>query len=159
MFKDRLKSSLEVVYGACEGDFTKIDPSYLEALDPHLFTEGVEGISTLQDNVDTFDSFEDFWEYAEPLVDGYEGEEIPLEFAEEDSEEEFLKKVISTIYLDGVANVATPDKKRITESNSAYDPNKNEWNVMFQDNQGNEFECKISKSGGKWGISYKMLQK
>jgi len=158
--KSKVLNALRVIYEAADGDMTQVPRGYLEALDCEYSDGDLCTISEFSENIQTFDSFEDFSEYVAPLVKGTPNEQsFDLSFAEGD-DEAMLKKVIGTIYLDGVANVSDVNKKRLSEANNyGFNPQKGGWEGYFQGEDGTVFSYNIMKGkSGKWQIEYKVAQ-
>lgn len=157
MYQNKIEKTLKILFDACQGDMTQIDRGYLEALDFTYPDGDVCRISDFSENIDVFNSFEEFLEWVSPLIKGNPEEEgFNMEFAEAD-DEEMLKQVIGTIYLEGVANVSDKNRKKLSEENNyGFNIDKNQWEGFFQGVNGKVFSYTISKKGGKWGIEYKL---
>ena len=158
-YQNRVLDTLRLLYDASQGDMSQIAPSYLEALN-HEYSDGdVCNLSDFTENIDTFDTFEEFAEHVAPLIkgNGSTGDfSLPLDFAEQ-GDEAMLKQVIGTVYLEGVKNVSDKNRKRLSEENNyGFDADKGEWSGFFQGDNGQVFSYAINKSGGKWGIEYKL---
>lgn len=159
MYQEKVKGILEIIYTSCQGDMSKIDPSYLSALD-HEYSDGdVCSLSSFAENIDTFDTFEEFYEHVLPLIKGSQEPEfsLPLNFAEDGNDEEMLKQVIGTVYQEGVANVSDTKKKPLSEANNyGFNTEENKWEGFFQGENGKVFSYAITKPKDRWVIEYKL---
>lgn len=156
--KKRILNTLKVIYEASDGDMSQVPPGYLKALDCEYSDGDVCTISEFSNNIDTFETFDEFAEYVDPLVKGSPDSENFSEFNfSEGNDEEMLKQVIGTIYLDGVANVSDMNKRRLSEANNyGFNTQKGGWEGYFQGEDGTVFSYNIMRgSGDKWTIEYK----
>jgi hypothetical protein len=174
----------ETLWEACGGDVSTIPQHYLDQL-AYTYSDGRQSLLPALDRL-SFDedlTFEEFSESVAELIEGSYGvtpddiTEIPvgkllsqperMDFSEFDTEDfaegdmgpkvqSFLKKVISSVYTDGVTRVTDQNGKPPSEENNfLMSEDGTEFSGLFFDAVGKKkFPFKISEKGGKWSILY-----
>lgn len=174
----------ESLWETCGGDVSIIPQYYLDQL-AYTYSDGRESLLPALDRL-TFGQTPTFDEFSEAVAELIYGSssvspeavsEIPvskllgepqgIDFSEFDSEDfaesdlgpkvqTFLKKVISSVYTDGVTRVTDKNGQPPSEENNfLMNEDGTEFSGLFFDAVSKrKFPFKISEKGGKWSILY-----
>jgi hypothetical protein len=177
----------DLLWETCGTNFSEFPSSYLATL-RHEYADGKVSMCELIDRVDLGPgaTYEDYREVFDSLLyteaDRYPDPDSVVElrtadlgletqdfaeafsFAEEGEEmshnvEKFLKKVISSVYTDGVTDVSDAEGNPPGEENNyLLSPGGEEFQGVFHDRGSDgtmkEFPFRIANEGGKWQIEY-----
>ena len=186
-FAETAKRVTDLLWETTGGNFAEAPKSYLETL-RHEFSDGRVSMLELIDRVDLGPnaSYDDYCEVFDALV-YTEASQWPdpdsviavdtdvlfseatfapfeeFEFAEQDMSgqmETFLKKVISSVYTDGVTDVTdkSGDPPNANNNYLLSDDGKTFSGIFYgkngKDKVPQAFPFAISEKNGKWGVSY-----
>jgi hypothetical protein len=175
----------DLLWETCGTNFSGIPPSYLSTL-RHEYSDGKVSMCELVDRIDlgpgaTYEEYREVFDkllYMEPdqLPDPEEVLEIrtrellvetqdfaeAFDFAEDGNlstnVEKFLRKVIASVYTDGVSDVSDEEGNPPSEANNyLLSDDGTQFSGVFYDKDGNktkEFPFIISEQNGRWSISY-----
>jgi hypothetical protein len=186
-FAEGARRVADLLWENTGGDVSAFPRSYLENL-RHDYADGRISMMELIDRVDlpqdaTYDDYMEVIDvllYAEPsqwpdpdtiigvnaakLLEEPEDFSEVFEFAEGEEDlshkvEKFLKKVISSVYTDGVTDVTDADGDPPGESNNyLLSEDGEEFHGVFHDNgrggRNKDFPFRITNEGGRWSIEY-----
>jgi hypothetical protein len=184
-FQSDARRVADLLWETCGTDFSEIPASYLATL-RHEYADGKVSMCELMDRIDlgpdaTYEEYCEVFDkllYVEPSqfpnpdsVLAVKTEELLVEtqdFAEafdfaEDSNlssnvEKFLRKVIASVYTDGVSDVSDAEGNPPSEANNyLLSEDGTQFSGIFYDKDGTktkEFPFVISEQNGRWSISY-----
>jgi hypothetical protein len=175
----------DLLWETCGTNFSEMPPSYLSTL-RHEYSDGKVSMCELMDRIDlgpdaTYEEYCEVFDkllYVEPgqfpnpdsvlevktrelLVETQDFAEA-FDFAEDDNlsanVEKFLRKVIASVYTDGVSDVSDDEGNPPSEANNyLLSDDGTQFTGVFYDKDGSktkEFPFVISEKNGRWSISY-----
>ena len=175
----------DLLWETCGTNFSEMPPSYLSTL-RHEYSNGKVSMCELMDRVDLGPdaTYEEYCEVFDALLDvdpaqwpnpdsvlEVKTRELLVEtqdfaeafdFAEDDNlsanVEKFLRKVIASVYTDGVSDVSDDEGNPPSEANNyLLSDDGTQFTGVFYDKDGSktkEFPFVISEKNGRWSISY-----
>ncbi len=184
-FQSDARRVADLLWETCGTDFSEIPPAYLATL-RHEYADGKVSMCELMDRINlgpdaTYEEYCEVFDkllYVEPSqfpnpesVLEVKTEELLVEtqdfaeafdFAEDDNlssnVEKFLKKVIASVYTDGVSDVSDAEGNPPSEANNyLLSEDGTQFSGVFYDKGGSrkkEFPFVISEQNGRWSISY-----